>query len=257
MSKTFGSLMKEKERFFGSFIQMPSPEVVEIYGHAGFDFVIIDNEHSVTEAGITLELIRAAEAVGVTTVVRIPECADTYVKKTLDLGASAIICPGVSSAQQAKDLVYYGKYAPQGMRGSCPCVRSNQFGKGDISYYSRANAETTLLVQVEGKDGFDVFDDIIAVEGVGGLLLGPVDLSMSLGVPGQLDHPLVIETLTEMVKKARVQGLSVGMFSMDMADSKRWLDIGCNFIAYGVDSMMILEMATDTVNKLNVLNAAN
>lgn len=253
MPKTFKQLMQEKESFFGSFIQIPSPEVVEAFGFAGFDFVIIDNEHSVFDAKITLELVRAAEAVGVTTVVRIPECADVYVKKTLDLGASTIICPGVSSVQQAKNLVYYGKYAPEGMRGSCPCVRSNDFGKGDITYYSRANAETTLLVQVEGKEGLEVFDEIIAVEGIGGVVLGPVDLSMSLGVPGQLDHPLVIDALREMVRKTRDRGMSAGMFSMDVADSKRWLDIGCNFIAYGVDSMLIFQMAWDIVNNLNAL----
>lgn len=253
MSKTFKELLKEERTIFGTWLQIPSPEIAEIFGYAGFEFAIVDNEHSSMGPSTSVPMLRALEAAGVATAIRVPECADVYVKKALDSGASAIVCPGISSVKAAKDFVYYGKYAPKGMRGSCPGVRANKFGMGDISYYSNANNNTALIVQVEGKEGVEVFDEIIAVDGLDGVLLGPVDLSMSLGVPGQLDHPLVTETMKEMVKKVRNKGLGAGMFTGDIKSTKYWMDAGCNFIGYGIDAMMILGMAENTLRELKTL----
>jgi len=177
----------------------------------------------------------------------------TLIKKALDTGASSLMIPNINSAQMARDVVYNAKYSPLGMRGACPGVRANYYGKEGVEYYPRANRETAIMLQVEGKQGVEEFDQILEVEGVDAINLGPVDLSMALGVPGDVNHPLVISTMKEMVKKCKARGVKVGTFCMDPVNARKWLDEGMDIIEYHIDTMLMRAAVSGAVEEFKKL----
>lgn len=232
-----------KKALLGTFLQLPSPEIAEIYGYCGYDFVIIDNEHSVIGPEMSLRMTRAAEAAGTFAMIRTPDVSETNIKKALDTGASGVLIPGIQSAQDVRDVIRFAKYSPMGMRGSCPGVRANCYGKGDLSYYQQANKEVAVLVQIEGRQACEEIDEILEIEGLDGVLLGPVDLSMSLGHGGDVDHPEVVEIMDRIFEKAKARKMAVAAFAMSPETGRRWIDKGLDLLAYHIDGMMIRECA--------------
>lgn len=199
MRKSFRSLLESKEKFMGTILQFYCPEIVEITKAAGCDYIIIDNEHSSATNEQTLSMLRAADSVGLPAMIRIPEINEDKIKKALDMGFSAIRIPTVSSAAEARKIVSYAKYAPLGIRGACPFVRANQFGAGGgKDYYDCANREVVIAVNIEGPEGVRNMEEIISVEGIDIVNVGRVDLSVALGVPGQVTHPLVEQAIKDV-----------------------------------------------------------
>ncbi len=241
MAKSFKELKRSKDRMLGMFVQSRSEEMVEIIGYAGFDFVVIDMEHGPFDIEGALKLLRAADATGITSIIRVPENSNIAILKALDIGASAIIVPGISSREDAERAIKGAKYGPIGVRGACPCVRANRYGGGEENYFKRANEETSVILLVEGKEGMKAFDDIIDLPYVDGIMLGPIDLSVSLGVPGEINNPIVTTALREMAQKAKRKGICVGTFSPDLDDAKRWFNLGLDYIAYNVDTLLFYE----------------
>lgn len=246
MRKNLHDILAQKKAL-GAFMQLPSPEVVEIFGEAGYDFLIIDNEHSCNSLTNTQDLVRAAEAVDTCVIVRPVDESTSQLKKALDTGAAGVLIPGVESAEMARKVVYNAKYAPLGDRGACPGVRANYYGKGSVDYYPRANSETAILIQIEGAQGVKEFDEILEVKGIDGVLLGPVDLSMALGVPGDVNDPRVTEAMKAMAAKAKAKGIQCGTFCMDKQNAKKWLDAGMSFLTYHIDTMLIRAAAANAV----------
>lgn len=241
MYKSFKELKSSGRKLLGMFVQSRSEEIVEIIGHAGFDFVIIDMEHGPFDIEGALRLVRAAEAVGITPIVRVPENSNIAILKALDIGASAIVVPGISSREDAEKAIKASKYGPIGVRGACPCVRANKYGGGYRDYLTRANEETSVILLVEGKEGVTAFDEIISLPHIDGIMLGPFDLSVSLGVPGNIYDPLVRNSLKEMAQKAKEKSIYVGTFSVSLDDVKEWFSIGLNYVAYNVDTLLFYE----------------
>jgi len=250
MRKSFKELFQTRRHTLGTFIQLPCPELVEIFGTAGYDFILIDNEHTGIDISSSVGMVRAAEAVDTCVLIRTADASETRIKKALDTGAAGILVPGVTGVQMTRDIVYFAKYAPDGMRGACPGVRANFFGKGDVSYYAKANREIAVTIQVEGKEAFEEIDGILDVKGLDAILLGPVDLSMALGVPGHVDHPIVIQAMKDMVKKANDKGVKCGTFAMDKKNASMWFDAGMDFIAYHIDAMLIHAAARQAVEEM-------
>jgi len=173
------------KNLLGTWIQTASPDVVEIAGHAGLNFVVIDTEH--TSFGIETSdcLLRAAECVGLAALIRVSHKDPTLVMKALDAGAQGIVYPGVSKRKDAEQAVKASKYHPLGERGACPFVRSGGHNILDWEKYAaEANKNTAVILLLEGKEGVDNLDEIISVPGVDVNMLGPFDLSVSLGVGG-------------------------------------------------------------------------
>lgn len=241
MSKSFKELKTSGRKLLGMFVQSTSEEMVEIIGYAGFDFVIIDMEHGPLDIEGALRLVRAADASGITSIIRVAENSSIAILKALDIGASGIIVPGISSKEDAERAVRSAKYTPLGNRGACPCVRANRYGGGRADYLKEANYETSVILLVEGKEGMSSFDDIISVPYIDGVMLGPFDLSMSLGVPGDIYNPMVRNAMKDMVKKAKEKGIYIGTFSVDLDDAKGWLSLGLDFIAYNVDTLLFYQ----------------
>lgn len=195
---------------YGTFIQNNSPENCEIAARSGLDFVIVDLEHGTFGIESAAHLIRAAEACGVSAIVRIPEYTRATVLKVLDAGAAGIIVPNVESAAQLREVVAATRYAPRGTRGACPCTRSTGHGilDWDVSV-AWAEKNVMVIALVETKAGIDNFEEIIAVDGLDVVGVGQFDLSMSLGYEGDHKHPEVIRKQQAMNAQALARGVDV------------------------------------------------
>ena len=247
MKRSFHELKNAGRSFIGTGVMIPAPEIVEIAGYAGFDFVIIDEEHTQFGAETSISLVRAAEAADIIPIIRVAEVSEVYIKKALDTGVAAIVVPNISDKKAAEEAVFFSHFAPEGGRGACPCVRANQFGKGDKSYYEEANKAVAVIALIEGARGMENFDEIIAVEGLDAIYIGPVDLSVSMGLAGDIYNPRVIDAMEKMIAKAQAKGCLVGTYCVDIDEAKRWIGRGVNFIDYSTDTVMLMEKCLETV----------
>jgi len=231
MKKSFKEIYTPGKRNIGTILQLPSEELAEILGHCGLDLIILDMEHCPSSHLKIVSLIRACEAAGVLPFVRVPDVTDEdSIKKALDGGAAGILVPNIETAEQAEKAVEYGKFAPMGKRGACPFVRANWFGGEDLSaYYAKANEETTIMLLVEGPQGVANLEEIMRVEGVDVVQIGSVDLCVALGVPGQTDHPKVVEAIRRAGELAAANGKILTYYCDDAQAAERvkdWPGIG-------------------------------
>ena len=178
----------------GTFTQLSSPVAVECLGRTGLDYVLIDTEHCAVGVEFLTAAITAADAAGITPLVRINEISRSAVLQPLDYGAQGLIVPAVETVEQVEQLVRYAKFPPLGNRGYCP-TRDGGWGfdaeslQGTEAYFARCNRETLLLPQCETRGCLEHIDEITAMEGVDGIFVGPFDLSIALGIPMQFDDP--------------------------------------------------------------------
>lgn len=239
---------KVKERLgkggvsLGATVFIASPEIVEMVGNAGYDFVWIDCEHGSFYLETAVQMIRAAEASNVTPVVRVPDHDPSFIMRILDAGAIGVIIPGITTKEQAQASISAAKYSPQGVRGACPNIRAAGHRAQNWPEFVRWSNENIMVwLLVEGVDGVANFDRIIEVEGIDAVIMGPFDLSQSMGYPGQVTHPEVVEKLEDMIKKARAKSIEVVtvIFNTDLEnikkDARHWVDLGCRILVAGAD----------------------
>lgn len=227
--------LKEDRAVVGTFAWSRSTAAVEAIGYLGFDFVIIDNEHTAIALDQTEHLIRAAETANVVPIVRVSELNRAAITRALDSGAGGVIVPQIHSANDANYAVQAAKYHPIGRRGMAQ-ARAAGFGLGNAdAYYETANRETLLIVQVETRDAVEHLPSILAVPGVDVVLIGPLDLSQSLGYPGQVDLPAVRTVTERVVQQARAASVPVGIYASDVTTLRGWRDFGCRFMLLGTD----------------------
>lgn len=250
MKRRFSELKESGRSFIGTGIMIPAAEMVEIAGYAKFDFVVIDEEHTQFESETAIDLVRAAEAADIIPIIRVPEVSEVYLKKALDTGVSAVVVPNITDKEAAEKAVYYSKFAPIGGRGACPCVRANQFGKGDKSYYEKANRDVSVIALIEGAEGMKNFDEIIDVQGIDAIYIGPVDLSVSMGFQGDIYNPRVVDAMEKLIGKAQKKGHIVGTYCTDINDAKKWISKGVNFIDFSTDTVLFMEKCQGIVNAL-------
>jgi len=249
MKRRFCAELRESGRsFIGTGLMIPSAEMVEIAGYAKFDFLVIDEEHAQFYSEKSIELIRAAEAADIIPIIRVAEVNEVYIKKALDAGASGIVVPNISDREAAEKAVFFARFAPLGGRGACPCVRANRFGLGDNSYYEQANRDVSVIALIEGAKGMENFDEIIEVDGIDAIYIGPVDLSVSMGLAGDVYNPRVIAAMEKMFAKARAKGHIVGTYCVDIADAKKWIARGADFIDFSTDTVMFMEKCREVMS---------
>jgi len=209
MRKTFRELLNSGKRFIGTYVMFPCDTEIEIMRLAGVDFVIFDLEHERLTFSEIMPMLRTCEACGMATMVRVAGLCEKSVKKALDMGVSAIKFPGIYQVEQAEQAVALCKYPPEGIRGSCPFVRGNNYGTEDRSTcYIKANQEVVVSVIIESVEGVRNMEKIIAVPGIDTISIGNVDLSAALGVPGQVFHPRVKEVVFNCAKLCEKYGKS-------------------------------------------------
>jgi 4-hydroxy-2-oxoheptanedioate aldolase len=205
------------EHCFGILDSTCSPEIVEMLGYLGFDFVLLDAEHGKLNLENLENLIRAAELSGTAPIVRPPVTASEWISPMLDRGAWGVYLPHFSTVEDAELAVRTCKYAPQGMRGYMPVGRPNRFGyEMPVPEFLKASNEEMLIIGlVEDAEGLDNLDDMLKVEGIDAFWIGAGDLSQSMGYPGQADHPVVMEAMDEAVRKIVAAGKVAGWAGAD------------------------------------------
>lgn len=226
----------------GPFCKMSDPTVYELAGLAGFDFAIIDMEHGPLGFESAQQLVRTCEMSGISPVVRIPANRAEYVQRALDIGAHAVQVPEINTPADAQSLVKAAKFHPNGSRGVCRFVRAAQYthlNKQD--YFGLANRQQRVIAHIEGRTGFENLDAILAVDGISIIFIGPYDLSQSIGIPGQTDHPQLQETMADIVRRARAAGKTVGTFVETPEQAAHWIAGGVEYISYSVDVGLLLQ----------------
>lgn len=188
-------------------LQMSSPELVEIIGATGYDFALFDCEHGSFYLDRTVEMCRAADAVGITPLVRVPDQSPSNIMRALDAGGMGVVVPNISNAAQARAAVSAARYKAGGnggTRGACPSTRATWHLTSDWPGYAKwANEETAVWLLIESTEGVANIDAILDVPGFTALVPGPFDLAHDMGYPGQLQHPKVVEAVRDMARKAR------------------------------------------------------
>ena len=244
-------VLKEGKNVFGPFMKFTDPAAVEIMGFAGFDFVIIDAEHGPISMQSAQNMIRAAESVNITPIIRVANNDEALILRALDIGAQGIEIPQINSKSQAIKAVKSVKYSPQGERGVCRYVRAANYSSMDkFKYFKSANNETMIIAHIEGVEGINNLDEILSVPGIDVIFIGPYDLSQSLGIPGEVNNPLVTEKMKEVVLKCKENKVSVGTFADDIKTAKFWVSLGVQYMSFSVDVGILYEATKQIVKKL-------
>jgi 4-hydroxy-2-oxoheptanedioate aldolase len=243
MKNTFKSALRGGEAQIGLWLSLANPYTAEICATAGFDWLLIDGEHAPNDVRSILPQLQAVAPYPSHPVVRAVSGDPALIKQLLDIGSQSLLIPMVDTAEQASQLVRATRYAPEGMRGEGAAVgRASLWGlKQD--YVDWANDEICLLVQAETKTALQNLDAICAVEGVDGVFIGPADLSASLGHRGNPQHPEVQAAIDEGLRRIMRSGKAAGILTSDVAQAKRYIEMGCRFVAVGIDTRA-LAMAT-------------
>ena len=228
-------------RACGIFCELPLPEAVEIAGIAGWDFVIIDCEHAPITAHSLPGMVRAAEAAGIAPIVRVASNEESAVQHALDSGAAGVQIPQIASVEAARRAIHAARFHPAGKRGLNPFVRAAKFSAVPVGdFLKRSNEEVALILQIESAEGIAAAGEILELEGIDVLFVGPYDLSQSLGIPGDVSNALVFEAGAALARKAEARGVATGVFANSEDHARRWLDAGIRYLCYSVDSVFLL-----------------
>ena len=239
----FKAALKQGQRQIGCWCALADPYAIEVLASAGFDWLVIDGEHGPNDLRSIVAQLQILEDKASHAVVRLPVGEDWMIKQVLDAGAQTLLIPMVESAAQARALVRAMRYPPNGIRGvGAGLGRASRFSQ-ITDYMETAEAELCLLVQVESKKGVDALDDILAVDGVDGVFVGPYDLSTDLGHPGQLDHPDVEPILEAALKKISASSKASGSLAVSDETRAQYHAWGTQFLAVAVDITMLASAA--------------
>ena len=222
--------------------------VPDLLGGAGFDWVLVDCEHSPVE---TVEVLPALQAIaanpGVSAIVRPAANDATLFKRILDMGAQTLLVPYVQTAEEAAEAVSYMRYGPHGVRGMAGMTRATRYGQVE-NYYTEADKELCLVVQVETVLGLENLEAIAQTDGVDAVFIGPSDLSASMGLPGQTGHPDVVAAIHDAIDRLKAIGVPVGLMALDVTEARNFISRGVDFTAVGVDLVLL----ADAVAKLRL-----
>ena len=232
--------LKRGEVVLGPFLNCAYPAFIEICGHAGFDFAIIDMEHGPLHTLVAEDLCRAADCVGLSPVVRVRKNDAPQIQRALDIGSAGVQIPQIETKQDAEAAVQAAKYNPIGSRGLSFNTRAGLYTAAGTQITDKLNEESLVVVHVEGKRGVDNIAEIVSVPHIDVIFLGPYDLSQSLGIPGQVRDSRVIDLMEKSVATIRNAGKVAGTFADNPETAKQWMNVGVQYIGLGVDVAIFL-----------------
>ena len=237
MENPFKAALKRGTPQVGYWLSLANPYTAEICASAGFDWLLLDGEHGPNDVRSLLSQLQAVSAYPSHPVVRPVSGDAALLKQLLDIGAQTLLVPMVDTAEQAEQLVRAVRYPPQGVRGVAAFIaRASQWGL-QADYMERANREVCLLIQAETRTAIDNLDALCNVDGVDGIFVGPSDLAASLGHPGNAGHPEVQAAVDDGLRRIIASGKAAGILSTDPNQAKRHIEMGCHFVAVGIDVM--------------------
>ncbi len=224
---------------FGCFLRYPDPALAEMLGYQDWDFFVFDGEHGTIEPRDCENLVRAAERNKVTPIVRVTTNLPPIILRFMDTGAQGLHVPLVNSAVDAENAVRAVKYQPLGMRGLA-AVRAADYAQAIPleEYTQQANAETLVVVHIETAEAVKQLSEIVEVDGLDVIFIGPTDLSHSLGVTGQLQHPTVKAAMQEIVQTVERSKAALGILVSSAQAAREWRDRGARYIAVTFESLL-------------------
>ena len=227
------------ELLAGTFCNLGSHVTAEIAGNAGFDWLLLDQEHGAGDQSELVHQLQAAAAAATPALVRIAWNEPWRFKRVLDTGAAGVMVPWVSTVEEARAATTAMRYFPDGVRGAATLIRANGFGRDRDEYLQRANDNLLTVVQIETRQAVENAAAIAAVEGVDVLFVGPFDLSIGLGIGGQFDHPQFVAALDRVVAGARSAGKAAGILLQRPDQVATTLERGFSFVALGSDGGLV------------------
>ncbi len=237
---TFKQRLKSDQAQIGLWLGLADAYCAELAANAGFDWLLIDGEHAPNDLRGLLGQLQAVAPYASQPVIR-PVIGDTaLIKQVLDIGAQTLLVPMVESAEQARELVRAIHYPPRGIRGVGSALARASRWNSIPGYLDQADEQMCLLVQIENLDGLAKLDEIVAVEGVDGVFIGPADLSASMGHRGNPGHPDVQAAIEDAIVRITQAGKAAGILSADQSLARRYIELGARFVAVGVDTTVLM-----------------
>ncbi len=228
----------------------------EVIGGAGFDWIVLDAEHSPNETFLLHQQLQALVEGGASPVVRVAWNDKVLIKRVLDIGAQTLLVPYVQNAAEAADAVAATRYPAQGgVRGFTGLSRASRFGR-IAGYHEQAHEDLCVIVQVETPEALAQIEAIAAVEGIDGIFIGPGDLSAAMGHIGQPGHPEVQAAIHDAVLRIRAAGKPAGILTGDEAQARQYIEWGCVFTAVGADIALLARASEQLAGRFQAFKAA-
>ena len=246
INAAFAARVRAGETLLGSIIALPCAEVAEMFSRAGFDWLFVDTEHAPLDPLAAQGLLQAARC---PCLVRVPAGEEAAIKKALDIGAAGVVVPQVNSAEDAERIVRYCRYPPRGSRG-VGIVRAQGYGLDFKEYVAGANDSVIVMLQIEHIDAVNNIDSIVRVPGVDALMIGPYDLSGTMGKLGQVNDPEVEQAIETVRKACAVAGMKLAIFASTAEGMKPYLRKGYTLPIAGMDLMLLAAAARGVVQSL-------
>lgn len=245
----------KKEKALGTFVELGGANVVEALGQTGLDFIIVDNEHGPFDVESSVECIRAAEGAGLAPLCRVREISRPAILKLLDQGAAGLIIPYIETIEQVQKIIEFGKYAPVGKRGYSGSRKDrwcfNEVGRLPLDQQMKYwNDKTLLIPQCETVKCLELIEEITALEGIDGIFVGPFDLSISMGIPGDFQNPKMVHAFERIIKACK----EAGKVSMIFTAREDWIqdyyDMGFDMVTYGMDASVMIKGFQNLISNL-------
>jgi 4-hydroxy-2-oxoheptanedioate aldolase len=232
---SFKRALKAGQPQIGLWSTLSSSYTVEVVAGAGFDWLLLDTEHSPSDLENLLTQLQAAAPYPAHAVVRVPWNEMVNMKRVLDIGAQSFLVPYVQNVEEARNAVAHTRYPPAGVRGVAGTTRATRFGRVK-EYAKRAHEEICVLVQVETESALKNIEAICGIDGVDGVFIGPADLHASMGHAGETANPKVKPLIDDAIRRIRKAGKAPGILTPNEADARHWLECGALFVAVGSDA---------------------
>jgi 4-hydroxy-2-oxoheptanedioate aldolase len=230
----FKAALAAREPQIGLWSHIPSNYAAEMIAGAGFDWILLDTEHTPSDIETVLGQLQALAPYPTTAIVRVPWNDMVTIKRYLDTGVQTLLVPQVNTVEEAKNAVAFTRFPTGGLRGVAGSTRATRFGRIK-NYFARAHEETCLLLQVESKEALGNIEAIAAIEGVDGIFIGPADLHASLGYLGERAHKDVMPVIDDAISRIVKSGKAAGILTDSDENAHRWLKLGATFVAVGAD----------------------
>ena len=252
------NIIKEKmqngEKVLGTFFELGGGTAVECLGLAGLDFFIIDTEHGPFDVESAMSFVRAGELRNISPLVRVKDTTRPSILKMLDIGAMGLIVPCVQTVDEVKKLVEYGKYYPIGQRGYAPARKAGfgfeTFAKEINAYFETCNRETLIIPQCETLGCLENIEEIVAIEGVDGIFIGPYDLSVAMGKPAQFADPEIVAAIARILAACKAAGKFSFIYAGSKEGAKKFFADGFDGVAYAMDAIVYINAYKETIKDI-------
>jgi len=243
--------LKNNQLTLGSWITIGHPSVIDIMSSAGFEWLVVDMEHTSIDLTTAHNLIATIQASGMKALVRVSKNEEVIIKRILDMGADGIVVPMVKSKSDALEAIDYAKYPPIGKRG-VGLFRAQKYGLGFEEYKKWVNEELVIIAQIEHCEAVENIEEIITTEGIDGVIIGPYDLSGSMGYPGEYHRDNVKEAIAKVLRVCKEKNVPSGFHVIESNPTKlqERIDEGCTFLAYSLDFFFLGDSCRDGMKKI-------